>query len=234
MSSGMNRRAFLSGLGFQGAAAAAALGGCKRDADARPPEVIDPGTIDMKYRVLGRTGLKVSEVGFGAFPIDNPSVLDHAIDVGINYVDTAPDYKDGRSETVIGKAMARRRGDVVLATKWHPGPRTRKDTMLRSLEKSLKRLRTDHVDIVQVHSVADVARIENPELHEAFRLAKERGMARFLGVTSHSPTLMRVMDRAIELGTFDVLLCKYNFLDYPRQPELFRRAKAAGVGCGCG
>ena len=220
----LNRRQFLS----RGGVAAVAFAGCKKEAEASAD--VDPKTIDMKSRVLGRTGLRVGEVGFGGFPIENPAVLDHAIDLGVNYVDTAPDYRSGRSETVIGKVMKRRRKEVVLATKWHPGPTTSRKEMLDSLDASLKRLRTDHVDVVQVHSVKDVRRITNPELFEAFRIAKDAGKVRFLGVTSHSPTLMDVMETAIKSGHFDMMLAKYNFLDYPKQPALFAKAHAAGMG----
>ncbi len=220
----LTRRRFLTTT----SAAAVTLTGCKKEAQAAAD--VDPKTIDMKYRTMGRTGLKVSEIGFGGFPVENPAVLDHAIDLGINYVDTAPDYRSGRSETVIGKVMKRRRKEVVLGTKWHPGPETKRKAMLDSLDESLKRLRTDHVDIVMVHSVKDVRRITNPELFEAFRIAKDKGKVSFLGVSSHSPTLMSVMDTAVTSGQFDMMLAKYNFLDYPKQPELFAKAHAAGVG----
>ena len=219
----LTRRQFIAG-----SAAAAALAGCKKEAEAAAD--VDPKSIRMKYRTMGRTGLKVSEVGFGGFPVENPAVLDHAIDIGINYVDTAPDYRSGRSETVIGKVMKRRRKEVVLATKWHPGPETKRQVMLDSLDESLKRLQTDHVDVIQVHSVKDVRRVTNPELFEAFRIAKEQGKAKFLGLSSHSPTLMAVMETAISSGQFDMMLAKYNFLDYPQQPALFAKAHKAGMG----
>jgi predicted aldo/keto reductase-like oxidoreductase len=220
----LTRRQFLA----SGGGAAVALAGCKKEAQAAAD--VDPKSIDMKYRILGRTKLKVSEIGFGGFPVENPAVLDHAIDIGINYVDTAPDYRSGRSETVIGKVMKRRRKEVVLATKWHPGPTTKRKVMLDSLNESLRRLRTDHVDIVMIHSVKDINRIKNPELFEAFRIAKDQGKVSFLGLSSHSPTLMEVMNEAIRCGEFDMMLAKYNFLDYPKQPDLLARANAAGMG----
>jgi predicted aldo/keto reductase-like oxidoreductase len=226
-----SRRAFLGRIPAQAGAIALGLTGCKRDALAGDEaEPIDPKTISVKKRPLGRTGLQISEIGFGSFPVDNPSVVDHAIDIGINYIDTAPDYRDGRSERTVGKVMARRRKEVVLTTKWHPGPETKRAEMLASLDGSLKRLRTDHVDVILVHSVADVRRLQNPELLEAFRVAKEQGKVSHLGVSSHSPTLIPVMDYAIDSGHFDVLLCKYNFLDYPKAPALFEKASKAGVG----
>lgn len=190
----------------------------------------------VRRRVLGRTGLSVSEIGFGGYSIDDPSVLDLAIDMGINYVDTSDDYRGGRSEEVIGEVMRRRRDAVVLATKFHPWARTRKDQMLADLEGSLRRLKTDHVDVIQVHQVGrasggeSIERITNPDLFEAFEIARRQGKARFLGVTGHDGDLMDVMTHAIDSGRFDVILCRYNFMDYPQQVEVLARARAKGVG----
>jgi len=213
-----------------GTAAALTVAGCKREACAAEGPPVDPKTIDVQRRPLGKTGLAVSDVSFGAMPTDNPAVLEHALDLGVNYIDTAACYRDGRSETTVGKVMARRRKDAVLATKWHAPKGARRQEMVASLEGSLKRLKTDHVDLIQVHSVGDPELIDNPEILAAFEEAKKRGMARFLGVTSHSPGMVAVMERALALGHYSVFLCKYNFLDYPKSPALFEKAHAAGVG----
>jgi len=190
----------------------------------------------MRYRVLGRTGLRVSEIGFGGYPVDDPDVLHYAIDHGINYVDTAPSYRGGASEETIGKVMKTRRHEVVLATKWRPYSKTSREEMLESLNASLKRLQTDHVDLIQVHQVGrasggeSIERLQNPELFEAFEIAKRQGKARFLGVTGHDGDLMEVMNYALDTDRFDTILCRYSFLDYPQQQELFRRAKAQNIG----
>jgi len=84
----------------------------------------------MRYRTLGtRTGLRVSEIGFGGYPIRDPEVLRHARDLGINYVDTSDDYRDGDSERAIGRALEHDRKRFVLTTKIHPWGGTKKAEM---------------------------------------------------------------------------------------------------------
>ncbi len=191
----------------------------------------------MQYRILGqRTGLRVSEVGIGGYPIDDPDVIYYALDKGINYIDTAEDYRDGRSEIAIGKAMRGVRQRVVLTTKWHPWAKTKKSEMLASLDTSLKRLQTDHVDCLLVHQVGRASggealeRLQNPELYEAYRLAKQQGKVRFAGVSGHDGDLMEVMNWVIDHGFFDVILMRYNFLVFPEQQALIKRAKDKGLG----
>ena len=107
----------------------------------------------MKTVRLGKTGLEVSRIGMGGIPLTRPSideaveVIQRALDLGVNFIDTSPGYKD--SEERIGKAIAGRRDQVILATKtgWD------KSTALKRLERSLKRLNTDYIDLWQFHGV---------------------------------------------------------------------------------
>jgi aryl-alcohol dehydrogenase-like predicted oxidoreductase len=224
--------------GPSGPTMAAAAGSSQSGTE--PPAGAPPG---MRYRKLGRTGLTVSEVGFGGVPIDEPDLLLYAADRGINYVDTSPCYRGGASETAIGGALAssgsQSRDRFVVTTKWCPHhfrkPAT-KAVFLESLDGSLKRLRTDHVDVVLNHEVGKssdglgYARLENDEMHEAFASAKQAGKVRFLGASGHDGDLMEIMTRAVDSKRFDVLLCRYSFLDYPNEQALIDRAHAAGVG----
>jgi predicted aldo/keto reductase-like oxidoreductase len=232
-----SRRGFLIGAGAVAASAAGGflvsregLGG---DAGSAPP-VTDPDAVreaaQARYRVLGKTGLRVSAVGIGAASLRSPAVLDRALDLGLNYIDTAACYGDGASETAVGTVMAKRRGEVVLTTKWHPGPKARSAEMLRSLEGSLKRLQTDHVDCVLIHSVRDPARLENPEVLEAFEVARKAGKVRFLGFSSHSPTLPEVVRAGIKVGCYDVVLLKYSYMSFPRLKGVFDEIHRAGIG----
>ncbi len=193
----------------------------------------------MRYRTLGRTGLRVSEIGFGGFPIDDPQIVLYAMERGVNYIDTSHCYRGGRSEEIIGRALEGRRDRVVLTTKWcphHVGRPAKKQVFLDLLDESLRRLRTDHVDIVLNHEVGKnsdgtgVERLKNPEMFEAFESARKGGKARFLGASGHDPDLMEVMHYAVDSGRFDVLLCRYSFLDYPGQDSLIDRASARGIG----
>jgi aryl-alcohol dehydrogenase-like predicted oxidoreductase len=164
MSKEISRRQFLENIGL-GTAAGTSLLLLKDVASARP------GTDAIPSRTLGRTGAKVSILAFGCgsrflMYKDEDSataILNHAIDLGITYLDTAYAYGDGESETRVGRVMASRRKDVWLATKI---PDRTRDEFLRRLEASLKRLKTDHVDLVHIHSLGqadDLAKIEAPD-----------------------------------------------------------------------
>jgi aryl-alcohol dehydrogenase-like predicted oxidoreductase len=231
----LSRRAVVAGA-VGGAVAVGVAGvGLVARGGAAPP-------APMRRRTLGRTGLEVSEVGFGGYPISDPDVLLYALDRGIDYVDTSHCYRRGDSESTIGRALASRPGSrdrIVLATKWcphHVGREATKAVFLEMLDESLKRLQTDRVDVVFNHEVGrhsdrqGAERLKNPEMLEAFAEAKKAGKARFLGVSGHDGDLGEVVGYAIDSQAFDVLLCRYSFLDYPVQHEWIERAHAAGVG----
>ena len=232
----MNKPDVLSRRTFLKLGAGSALGAAGAASQSAHAERFTPGN-EMRYRTLGsRTGLRVSEVGFGGYSINDPSVVHYAIDRGINYIDTAWDYRGGRSEEVLGKALAGKRDKVILTSKWHPWAKTKKSEMLEMLDTSLKRLRTDYLDCLLVHQVGkasggeSIERLENPELYEAYETAKKQGKVRFTGVSGHDGDLMDVMNWVIDKDYFDVILMRYNFLRYPEQDALIERAHAKGIG----
>jgi len=211
MSKKLSRRNFLERIGL-GAAAGASLSFLKDDAGATPA-IVRP----LPSRTLGRTGAKVSILAFGCgsrflmYQDEDKALqaLNRAIDLGINYLDTAYAYGDGKSELRVGQVMARRRREVWLATKI---PDRKRDEFMRQLEASLKRLRVDHVDLVHIHSLGqadDLARIEAPDgaLKGALE-ARERKMTRFIGMTSH--TNGEVMARAIQRNDLDCVQMALN------------------------
>lgn len=174
-------------------------------------------TESLPSRTLGRTGAKVSILAFGCgsrflmYKDEDSAVgiLNHAIDLGITYLDTAYAYGDGESETRVGKVMASRRKEVWLATKI---PDRTRDGFLRRLEGSLKRLQTDHVDLVHIHSLGhadDLAKIEAPDgALKGLMEAREQKMARFAGMTSHTDG--EVMAKAIERHDLDCVQMALN------------------------
>src|SRR5215468_1513390 len=143
----------------------------EREAFASPT-----GTVVRKRR-LGRTGLDVSVIGIGAGGLEDTAGIHRAVDKGMNYIDTSPCYGAGSSENIIGRAIREApslRGKLVLATKWDAGAHMPKARMLESLDESLRRLGTDHVDILQIHQLGDhlpnddgFSRLDNPELYAA-------------------------------------------------------------------
>jgi hypothetical protein len=176
------------------------------------------GAQPMPRRVLGRTGVSVSILAMGcgsrflAYPEDQATgVLEAAVALGINYLDTAVDYGKGESETRVGRFLATRRRDVFLATKVPPASRTR-DAALRDVEASLKRLQTDHVDLLHLHGLgdrADLAAIEaaGGALKALYEL-RDQKVARFVGMTSHTDGA--VMATAIERHDLDCVQMAMN------------------------
>jgi aryl-alcohol dehydrogenase-like predicted oxidoreductase len=210
----------------------------------------------MEVRALGRTGLKVSALGFGGAPIGIPDYLSHedrdspafreeamaalreAVARGVNYFDTAPGYGDGRSERLIGEALEGQRDRVLLATKYPfqedvtPAQRT------ESLKRSLERLRTDYVDVLQLHggiyddALAD--RILASGVLDWADAMREQGLCRATGLTAEGPS--GALERLLKTGRFEVIEIAYNLIyqavcDYQREPRgLIPLAKSLGMG----
>ena len=168
--------------------------------------------------VLGRTGLKVTRISFGGILITEPPVLLRAIDQGINFIHTAPGYTNGRSIEAFGKAMKTHRKKVVLALKERP----------ENLDAALKQLNTDYVDIL-VPPMHDLSSINFPTVKASFEKAKKAGKCGFMGFSCHN-NMAAVLDRARELGYYDVVLLGYSNAGDPQFLEAAGKAVEAGIG----
>jgi predicted aldo/keto reductase-like oxidoreductase len=178
----MRRRTFIA------SSAAAGLAACAWGAETGP---LRPG--DIPRRVFGKTGERLTIIGQagGRFPLcgweDAKAVTQRAYELGINYFDTARIYWDGRSEEVYGEVLAPFRKQIFLTTK--SPQRTRKGAEA-DLDKSLRTLKTDHVDLWQIHQVATMDEVEQifapGGAIEAFEAARKAGKCRFIGFTGHS------------------------------------------------
>lgn len=218
MSKEISRREFIENVGLGAAAGTLLLNNLAS---------AGPTVNQLPSRTLGRTGAKVSILAFGCGSrflmykeVDSATaILNRAIDLGITYLDTAYSYGDGESETRVGRVMAARRKDVWLATKI---PDRTRDGFLRRLEASLKRLQTDHVDLVHIHSLGqadDLEKIEAPDgALKGLMEAREQKMARFAGMTSH--TNGEVMRHAIERHDLDCVQMALNASRNGRFEEL--------------
>ena len=225
----MNRRAFLK-LGLAGTTSAllakeGLAGTVQRYAAAEPFTFPRP-----VYRTLGRTGLKVTVVSFGAMLTPEAEVIRTALDHGVNYVDTARKYMDGRNEEIVAKAVKGMRGKVYIATKTLPASKT-KEEIVRDVETSLKALQTDYIDIIQLHNLTDESRIFIPETREALVRLKEQGKVRFFGVTTHknqAEVLNALVDDKDRF--FDTVLVSYNFKNAKESEDAIERAAKADIG----
>lgn len=182
-------------------------------------------------RPLGATGITVPLVGYGTAPLGKREVsrehavrcLNHAIDRGITYLDTSPDYG---SEPHLGEVMRARRAEVFLATKVN---RRSKEGVLDELKESLRRLQTDHVDLVQVHAVSAWADLEQALAPDgavaALEEARTQGLARFIGITGHARP--EILGEALTRYRFDTVLCALGMADrLITSPETFLLPKA--------
>jgi predicted aldo/keto reductase-like oxidoreductase len=236
---GIGRRDFL----LRGAAGAVGLwgtGGIPAWADAAEPRV-------RRYKPLGATGMKISDISFGSSRMKNADVVRHAFERGVNYFDSAEDYKGGKSESAIGEALHDVRDRVYITSKTQAGPDAKRDEMMEALEGSLRRLRTDYVDVYFNHAVNDVDRMRNEEWAEFTEMAVKQGKIRFRGMSGHAGRLVECLDYALDEKLVDVVLVAYNFgqdpawyqrlatsMDFialqPDLPPVLARAHRLGVG----
>jgi hypothetical protein len=207
----LNRRSFV------GAGAAAGIGAMAgtRSASAAP--------VIQQRVVLGRTGLEVSEIGFGSASSQDAGLVRHALERGVTLFDTAESYRFGWSEEAMGeglKGVARDR--IVLSSKTKAGADDSEADMMAALEGSPKRLQTDYLDIYFNHAVNSVERLQNEAWARFTERAREQGKIRFRGMSGHGSRLAQCLTYAIEHDLVDVILCAYSFGE---DPDLFSKLR---------
>ena len=195
----------------------------------------------MQYRTLGRTGLRVSEVGYGGGRIASTQdrrplidMLHAAFEVGLNYLDTAPDYGGGFSEEIIGEAVKGRRDECIIATKTEAFD---PEGIVADVDGSLRRLGIDVIDVLQFHggwfSEEETQQVLDNGGLETYRRMRNQGKVRFLGFSADGPSAG--VERMIGTGEFDVMQIHYNLM-YQSTCDAFGGrgvipdAKAQGMG----
>ena len=219
MNSKSSRRGFIAaGLSLPAAGLAA----------TRMPEPFAPQARPaggaLATRVLGKTGLKVTQVGMGCMITSDPTVVTRAVDMGITYIDTARGYQQGNNERMVGAALGANRNKVTLSSK---SQATTKVQAMEHLETSLKELGTDHLDVWYMHS-RDAAERITDECVDAWTTAKQQGKIRFIGVSTHNPNA--IVDRVLQVGKFEVVLSQYSFATGTGSDATFKRLSDAGIG----
>ena len=225
-----SRRSFLAtGLALPAVASATRTSvpnrRCRRLPKPQSPVKAFSSGPEFRYKVLGKTGLKVTTVGFGCMITSDGSVVERAADIGITYFDTARGYQSGNNERMVGAALKKKRKDIVLSTKTHAGTRAE---ALADLDTSLKELGTDYVDIWYLHAKTKPADVTD-DLIEAQQIAKKAGKIRFAGVSTHGgqATLIPFLARHDRI---DVILSAYNFTMEPAVTAAIEEAANAGKG----
>lgn len=176
----------------------------------------------MDYRKLGRSDLNISRIGFGCMSLkldqpENEKIIRAAIDLGINYFDTADLYDKGANEEFLGKTLKQKRSQIIIATKvgnqwrsdgsgwdWNP----RRDYILKSVEESLKRLQTNYIDLYQLHG----GTIDDPieETIDAFEQLVKQGKIRYYGISSIRPNVIRYWAQHSNIVS---VMMQYSLLD---------------------
>ena len=211
MSGPMRRRAALRGLAGGAAALLAPLPGAAAQAPAGPepwPRVVRDG---MAYRRLGRTGLMVSEIVLGGSPLADESLVRRLIDRGVNYIDTSDSYENGNCERKVGRLFnAVGRDKLHVHARFHlQGPWTAA-SLAASVEGSLRRLATDHVDVLGIHGVESPDIVDDPRIQDAFRKLEGKYASR--GLTCHV-NAAAVIPKAVACGLYDMVQVGYNVFD---------------------
>ncbi|MGK0489517.1 MAG: aryl-alcohol dehydrogenase-like predicted oxidoreductase [Candidatus Endobugula sp.] len=193
----------------------------------------------MKYRLMPKANLKVSEISFGCMSLDlknngNERLIHAAIESGVNYFDTADLYDKGENERLIGRALRPNRNELIIATKvgnqwssdtngwvWNPT----KDYILKACDESLKRLQTDYIDVYQLHggTIED----NREEVVEAFEILKTQGKIRHYGLSSIRPNVIRDFVSNANISTN---MLQYSLLDRRSEESVLSLLQDNGIG----
>ncbi|MCU0483650.1 MAG: aldo/keto reductase, partial [Chloroflexi bacterium] len=246
-----NRRDLLSVGGA--AAAGAALAGCAHavapqattpaqsaPVPAASPPAVTEGKGVQRFRTLGRTGFKVSDIGMGCSRMSEANVVRYAYDKGVNFFDCAETYSNGESERQIGEAMAHMdRAKIFLTTKLRLNPDDSEAAIRERVGKCLERMKTSYVDGLYLHSPPTVAAVKHEAFHKAGAQLKAEGKVRHLGLSSHGPrgkggdSMEQVLLSAVADGRFDVMLLVYNFLNHKEGDVVLKACREKNIGTAC-
>ena len=210
---GMSRKDFLkkSCAGFTGLMACDVL-------NKSPLKFLGESAGPLQKRVLGRSGIRATALGFGAARTMERGLLHAALDSGINFIDTGRTYFNGNNERMLGEALRTVRKDVIIQSKMFVRPRevdlqggrseAIRKTMESNLQASLKDLQTDYIDIMLIHEATDIRVLKNETVMDFFASAKEKGLIRAHGFSCHDE--IEYLQYANASGFYDIIMVPFN------------------------
>ncbi len=174
---------------------------------------------EMFYRRLGRTNLHISEISLGGSPVPDWAIMMQAFERGVNYIDTSETYQRGNSERQIGRLLKEvGRDKVYVGTKFHLRGDWDEQSIIDRANSSLQRLNTDYIDVLLIHGVKDENNLTDERIINAYETLKEQGKYRFRGLSCHTNHL-KVIQKAVECGFYDLVLLGYNVFDIQEKEE---------------
>jgi len=235
----INRRDFLtkSSIGLVGAGAGLINSG----------NIIEDHHVSKKtgkplineYRVLGRTGFKVSDIGCGPVSISNENVLKAVLNTGVNFIDTAEFYSNGNNELMVGKAIKGfDRGSIFLNTKIGITVNDTEESIITRVKKCLERLDTDYLDGLMLWNAGSVNEIKNKAFHNAFDHLKNEGRVKYCGISCHGSNMgtepkenmEQIIGNAVEDGRFDLVLFVYNYVQQEMGQNILKECAKKNIG----
>jgi aryl-alcohol dehydrogenase-like predicted oxidoreductase len=222
----INRRGFIQSslAAFIGLGVTKRRSLCEKYSDNLTQEPLAERPRIREFRTLGRTGFKASDIGFGAGNLTNPEILEAALDMGINYIDTGEHYTRGNSERAVGQVIKKRdRKSLFITTKLNfSWGKTDKEGLKQRFLKCLERLQTDYADCLMIHMAPSVEQLKHEAYHQAIQELRAEGKVRYTGLSNHGTEnrfagdtiddMEKVVLAAAEDGRFDVVLFVYNFI----------------------
>jgi predicted aldo/keto reductase-like oxidoreductase len=192
-----------------------------------------------EYRVLGRTGFKVSDIGCGTISISNENVIKAILSGGINFIDTAETYNNGNNEVMIGKAIKDfNRSSLFINTKISVSDKDTKDSIVLRARKCLERLDTDYLDGLMLWNAKSVDETKNKAFHQAVRQLRNEGRVKFCGISCHGSnfiddpeeTMEQIICKAADSGQFDVVMFVYNYVQKEMGENILKECAKKNIG----
>ncbi len=233
----INRRSFLSKSTAMMAGAGIAGSGAVFSRENRYREQPQPAI--REYRVLGRTGFKVSDIGCGFPGMANEGILKAALAGGINFIDTIEGHANGNSEVTVGRVLKTgSRDKLFINSKIAVTEKDTKETLVSRVRKSLERLETDYLDSLMLWHATSAKDTENKVFHSAVRQMKKEGIVRFSGVSCHGTSFTdeppEAMDdvicSAVNSGRYDIVMFVYNYIQQDMGEKILECCEKNNVG----
>jgi predicted aldo/keto reductase-like oxidoreductase len=192
-----------------------------------------------EYRVLGRTGFKVSDIGCGSIGTSNENVIKAIISGGVNLIDTAESYANGNNERMVGRAIKGfQRKSIFINTKIEVPKEETKEGLILRVKKCLERLDTEYIDGLMIWNASSVSEVNNKVFHQAFQQLKKEGLVKYSGISCHGSnwdeapgeTMEKIVGTAVNDGRYDIVMFVHNYVQKERGETILKECAKKNIG----